>query len=124
MAIVGSDEEIAFSRGAVLTDAGLGSGPPWHNAASRGRSALYPYSIFRTRLSDQLAELPAFRYSLASEQPMLEAFLLTRGAPDPGAPPYMRQRFFAADCRRSAGLAGADPGTQRQLESIGPVLRG
>ena len=39
--------------------------------------------------------------------PCLSAFLLPRGAPDPGAPPCMRQRLSAAHRRRHAGLARA-----------------
>jgi len=37
----------------------------------------------------------------------LSAFLLPRGAPDPGAPPCIRQRFFAGNRWRPAGLTRA-----------------
>ena len=56
--------------------------------------------------------------------PCFKAFLLPRGAPDPGAPPCIRQRFFpltAGDWQRLPDLVLAP---QRALDSIGPVLRG
>ena len=56
-------------------------------------------------------------------KPLLRAFLLPSGAPDPGAPPRRRQRFFpltAGDMQRLPDLVRAP---QRGLDSIAIVLR-
>ena len=57
-------------------------------------------------------------------RPCLSAFLLPRGAPDPGAPPCMRQRFLPLTAGDLQGLPDRVLAPQRRLESIGAVLRG
>jgi hypothetical protein len=56
--------------------------------------------------------------------PFFRAFRFRRGAPEPGAPPCMRQRRFPA----TAGARQAPPqrvvAPQRRLASIGAVMRG
>jgi len=56
-------------------------------------------------------------------RPCRRAFWFALGAPDPGAPPCMRQRFLP----RTAGERHEPPerifAPQRGLASIGPVLR-
>ena len=62
------------------------------------------------------------RNGLAGITPCFSAFLLPCGAPDPGAPPCMRQRFLpCTDGDRQDLPERVAP--QRGLESIGPVLR-
>jgi hypothetical protein len=46
------------------------------------------------RLPHQRPQLPAFLDGFARKTPCFSAFLLPRGAPDPGAPPCIRQRFL------------------------------
>jgi len=55
--------------------------------------------------------------------PCFSAFLLPRGAPDPGAPPCMRQRLFPLTAGDMHGLPDRVLAPQRGLDSIGPVLR-
>jgi hypothetical protein len=55
---------------------------------------------------------------------MLQCVLLPRGAPDPGAPPCIRQRLFPLTAGDIHGLPERVLAPQRGLESIGPVLRG
>jgi hypothetical protein len=56
--------------------------------------------------------------------PCFSAFVLPGGAPDPGAPPCILQRFLP----RTAGAKQGSPervlAPQRGLESIGPTFRG
>jgi hypothetical protein len=65
-----------------------------------------------------------FRSAIASlvNVPCLRAFRFALGAPDPHAPPCMRQRLFP----RTAGERQAPPARvwapQRGLASIGPVF--
>jgi hypothetical protein len=65
------------------------------------------------------------RSAIASlvNRPCRRAFWFALGAPDPGAPPCMRQRFLP----RTAGERHRPPerifAPQRGLASIGPVLR-
>ena len=65
------------------------------------------------------------RSAIASrvKRPCLSAFLLPRGAPDPNAPPCMRQRFLPRTDGDLHGLPERVLAPQRRLESIGPVLR-
>jgi hypothetical protein len=72
-------------------------------------------------IADQLAELPAFRDSLAGEEPMLERGIVPRRAPDPGAPPHMRQRRLPLTADYRQGLPERVLAPQRRLESIGRV---
>ena len=64
------------------------------------------------------------RSAIASlvNRPCVRAFRFALGAPDPGAPPCMRQRFLP----RIAGERHAPPqrtlAPQRELASIGPVF--
>ena len=65
------------------------------------------------------------RNGLAGIDPMcLNAFLLPRGAPDPGAPPCIRQRLLPATAGDLQGSPDRVLAPQRGLESIGPMLRG
>lgn len=57
------------------------------------------------------------------KSPCLSAFLLPNGAPDPGAPPCMRQRFLPLTAGDLQGPPARVLAPQRKLESIGPVLR-
>jgi hypothetical protein len=65
------------------------------------------------------------RSAIASlvNRPCVRAFRFALGAPDPFAPPCMRQRFLP----RTAGEQHAPPervlAPQRRLASIGPILR-
>jgi hypothetical protein len=67
----------------------------------------------------------SFRCSMASfvNSPCLSAFLFSFGAPDPGAPPCIRQRFLPP----TTGDLQEPPlrvlAPQRWLANIGPVLR-
>jgi len=54
----------------------------------------------------------------------LNAFLLPRGAPDPGAPPCILQRFLPRTAGAKQGFPERVFAPQRGLESIGRVLRG
>ena len=56
--------------------------------------------------------------------PCFSAFLLPRGAPEPGAPPCIRHRAFPLTAGAMHGLPERVLAPQRRLESIGPVLRG
>jgi hypothetical protein len=49
--------------------------------------------------------------------------MLRLGAPEPGAPPCMRQRFFPLTAGDLQGLPDRVLAPQRGLASIGPVLR-
>src|SRR5215467_11554957 len=85
------------------------------------------YSIFRSSLRDCRTKSRSCRRSAMASRvknPCLSAFLLPRGAPDPGAPPCMRQRFLPATAGDLQGLPERDFAPQRRLSSIGPVLRG
>ncbi len=66
------------------------------------------------------------RRSIASRvySPCLSAFLFRRGAPDPAAPPCMRQRFLPLTAGDMHGFPDRVLAPQRGLASIGPVLRG
>jgi hypothetical protein len=66
------------------------------------------------------------RWRMASRvnRPFFNAFLLPRGAPDPGAPPCIRHRLFPLTAGAMQGLPERVLAPQRMLESIGPVLRG
>jgi len=56
--------------------------------------------------------------------PCFTAFLLPRGAPEPGAPPCMRHRALPLTGGAMHGLPERVLAPQRRLASIGPVLRG
>jgi len=53
----------------------------------------------------------------------LMAFLLPHGAPDPGAPPCIRQRLFPLTAGDLQGVPERVLAPQRRHVSIGPVLR-
>jgi hypothetical protein len=74
----------------------------------------------------RMSSLNSRRSAMASrvKSPCLNAFLLPRGAPDPGAPPCMRQRILPATTGERQGLPDRVLAPQRGLESIGPILRG
>jgi hypothetical protein len=57
-------------------------------------------------------------------RPCLRAFLLPSGAPDPDAPPCIRQRFFWLTAGDMQDLPERVVAPQRGLDNIGPVLRG
>ena len=72
-------------------------------------------------LKEQLARSPhQFSDALAFRE---SAFLLPRGAPDPNAPPCMRQHLLPWTDGELQGLPERVLAPQRRLESIGPVLR-
>ena len=50
--------------------------------------------------------------------PCFRALLLPRGAPDPGAPPYMRHRFFPLTAGDMQALPERVFAPQRRLVSI------
>jgi hypothetical protein len=56
--------------------------------------------------------------------PFFNAFLFPGGAPDPGAPPCIRHRFFQPTAGDRQGLPERVVAPQRRLDCIGPVLRG
>lgn len=56
-------------------------------------------------------------------RPCLSAFLLPGGAPDPGAPPCIRQRILPRTAGDIQGFPERVLAPQRGLCSIGPVLR-
>jgi hypothetical protein len=56
-------------------------------------------------------------------RPFLRAFLLPRGAPDPAAPPCIRQRRFPATAGDMQGFPERVLAPHRKLESIALVLR-
>jgi hypothetical protein len=53
----------------------------------------------------------------------LSAFLLPLGAPDPGAPPFMRQRLLPLIASALQDLPRRILAPQRRLARFGPVLR-
>ena len=57
-------------------------------------------------------------------RPCLSAFLLPRGAPEPGAPPCIRHRYFPFTAGDMQDLPERVLAPQRRLDSIGPILRG
>ena len=57
------------------------------------------------------------------KKPFLWAFRLPRGAPDPGAPPCMRQRLLPRTAGDLHGLFERVLAPQRGLDSIGMVFR-
>ena len=65
------------------------------------------------------------RFSRASRvyRPCLRALLLTSGAPDPGAPPCIRQRFLPATAGDRHGLPERVLAPHRALANFGAVLR-
>ena len=63
--------------------------------------------------------LPSMEYN-----PCFRAFLLPCGAPDPSAPPCIRQRRLQPTAGLLQGFPERVLAPQRGLESIGPVLRG
>jgi hypothetical protein len=75
------------------------------------------------RFAHQGLNLPSLGDRVPGEQAVLARVLVALGAPDPGAPPCMRQRFLP----RTAGERHKPPerilAPQRGLASIGPVLR-
>jgi len=78
-------------------------------------------SSFRASTNNSRIRLRSATASLV-KRPCLRAFWFALGAPDPGAPPCMRQRFLP----RTAGERHAPPqrvlAPQRGLASIGPVF--
>src|SRR5258708_2514894 len=91
------------------------------------RRYILAYSIFRSRSRVCRSNARSCRRSAITSRvknPCLSAFLLPRGAPDPGAPPCMRQRFLPLTAGDRQGLPERVLAPQRWLESIGPVLRG
>ena len=56
--------------------------------------------------------------------PCFNAFLLPRGAPDPGAPPCIRQRRLPLTAGDMQGLPARVLAPQRGVDNIGLVLRG
>jgi hypothetical protein len=90
---------------------------------------LLAFSILKSSLRLCLSNSRSCRRSaIATTQlkyPCLSTFLLPRGAPDSRTPPCMRQRFFVAVGRRSAGFAGAGSGTTALAQKHAPgVLHG
>ena len=81
-----------------------------------------PSNIFRASPNNARISL---RWAIASlvNRPCLRAFRFVLGAPDPGAPPCMRQRLLPC----TAGERHEQPervlAPQRRLASIGPVIR-
>jgi len=65
------------------------------------------------------------RCSMASPVywPLFTAFLLPRGAPDPGAPPCILHRVFPPTAGDLQGLPDLVLAPHRGLASIGTVLR-
>ena len=55
--------------------------------------------------------------------PCFSAFLLPGGAPEPAAPPCIRQRLFPRTAGDLQGLPERVLAPQRGLDNIGPVLR-
>jgi hypothetical protein len=75
------------------------------------------------RFTQQGLNLLALAIASLVNRPCWRAFWFALGAPDPGAPPCMRQRFLP----RTAGERHKPPerifAPQRGLARIGPVLR-
>jgi hypothetical protein len=73
--------------------------------------------------AQQGLNLPSLGDRFLVNRPCWRAFWFALGAPDPGAPPCMRQRFLP----RTAGERHKPPerifAPHRGLASIGPVLR-
>ena len=84
------------------------------------------YSICRSSfLAWRTSSRTRARSAIASRAwwPCLSAFLLPRGAPDPNAPPCIRQRLLPWTAGDLQGLPERVLAPQRRLENIGPVLR-
>ena len=56
-------------------------------------------------------------------KPVVSAFWLPFGAPEPGAPPCMRHRFFPATAGERQGVPARDFAPHRMLSRIAVVLR-
>jgi hypothetical protein len=54
--------------------------------------------------------------------PCLRAFRFALGAPEPVAPPCMRQRFLSCTAGERHGVPERVPAPHRGLASIGPVV--
>jgi hypothetical protein len=67
--------------------------------------------------------LPLFN-SLSCKYPVPQGSLVLLGAPEPGAPPCIRQRFLPDTAGDRQGPLEQVLAPQRGLASIGPVLRG
>ena len=93
--------------------------------APRGRNACH--SIFSASCrAERIRCRNARRSSIASRvnSPLFSAFLLPCAAPDPRAPPCMRQRFLPLTAGAMQGLPERVFAPHRRLDRIGPVLRG
>ena len=77
-----------------------------------------------SRLLDQGTDLPTLLDLFTGIQAVLERVLVATGAPDPGAPPCMRQRLLPLTAGDMQGLPERVLAPHRGLASIGPVLRG
>jgi hypothetical protein len=108
-------------------DLGLHVLPVEHVTAIGAGGYILAYPIFRSKSRDCLINWRSCRRSAIASRvksPCLSAFLLPRGAPDPGAPPCMRQRRLPLTAGDRQGLPERVLAPQRRLDSIGPVLRG
>ena len=75
------------------------------------------------RSLDEFANAPALFDGFTGISPMcFSAFLLSRGAPQPGAPPCMRQRLLPPTAGDTA-CPDRVLAPRRGLDSIGPILR-
>ncbi len=96
----------------------------WH-AAQLQRKAVTLYSSLSSLRASRKSSRIAARFCKASfvKAPCLRALLLPSGAPDPLAPPCIRQRLppLTAGERQEVPFRVFAP--QRRLESIGSVLR-
>jgi hypothetical protein len=76
--------------------------------------------------AERIRSRNARRSSIASRvnSPLFNAFWFPIGAPDPGAPPCMRQRFLPLTAGDMQGFPERVFAPHRRLERIGTVLRG
>jgi hypothetical protein len=100
---------------------------PWNppNVRPKSRALVSAAGLrgSRSRLPHQFSNVRAFRNSLVSIAAMLKRVLVASRAPEPNAPPCMRQRLLPWTEGDLQGLPERVLAPQRGLESIGPVLR-
>jgi len=99
---------------------------PHKTVHSRSLMRAVDHAIARSSLRDfRTNSRMRFRSAMLSrvKNPCLTAFLLPSGAPDPAAPPCIRQRFLPPTAGDLQGLPERVFAPQRALESIAAVLR-
>jgi hypothetical protein len=99
----------------------------WIGCAASGEHRTHSHLSFESRACVCCSSsLSCRRSAIASRvcRPCFNALVLPFGAPDPAAPPCIRQRFLPLTAGDRHGFPRRVRAPQRVLDSIGPVLRG